>query len=77
MADHCPLCQRPKKPPSEFCAFHYAAQTNLESAFAVWCKSIGPNLTKGEYYARLEKRDETGAAVKALIQYLRSKGGVA
>ncbi|MGD0689619.1 MAG: hypothetical protein ABSA50_07610 [Candidatus Bathyarchaeia archaeon] len=77
MADHCPLCRRPKKPPSEFCAFHYTAQTNLEAAYAVWCKSIGLNLTKEEYYARLEKRDETGAAVKALIQYLRKNGGVA
>lgn len=76
MADHCPLCQRPKKPPSEFCAFHYAAQTNLEGAYAVWCKSLGPDLTKEEYYARLEKRDETGAVVKALIHYLRNKGGV-
>jgi hypothetical protein len=65
------------KPPSELCALHYEAQTNLESTYEVWCKSIGPNLTKEEYYARLEKRDETGAAVKALIQYLRKDGGLA
>jgi hypothetical protein len=77
MADHCPLCQRLKKPPSEFCAFHHAAQTNLESAYVVWCKSFGIDLTKEEYYARLEKRDETGDAVKAVIQYLRKNGGVA
>jgi len=77
MADHCPLCQRPKKSPSEFCDFHYAVQANLERAYAVWCKSFGDNLTIGDYYARLEKKDETGAAVKVLIQYLRNKGGVA
>jgi hypothetical protein len=77
MAAHCPLCQRPKEARSEFCAFHYAAQTNLEGAYAVWCKANGLNLTKEEYYARLEKRDEIGTAVKALIRYLRKNGCVA
>ncbi len=77
MADHCPLCERPRQAPSEFCALHDAAHANLENAYLAWNKSYGGNLTKEEYFAQLEKREETGRAVKSVIQYLLGKGGVA
>lgn len=76
MADQCPLCERRKEPASEFCNLHSTALTNLENAYASWNKGHGNNLTKEEYYAKLEALPETGRAVKAVIQQLRGKGAV-
>lgn len=77
MADHCSLCERPKETSTEFCNFHRAARDNLENAYALWSKACGGSLTKEEYFAKLEKLNETGHAVKAVIQNLRGKGGMA
>jgi hypothetical protein len=73
MADHCPLCERPRLSPSEFCTLHSAAHDNLEDAYAAWSKSYDGNLTREEYFTRLEKLGETGPAAKAVIQHLREK----
>ena len=77
MADHCPLCERPRESPSELCTFHMAAHANLENAYRAWSKSCSGNLTKEEYFSKLEKLGETGAAVRAVIQHLRGKKAVA
>jgi predicted amidophosphoribosyltransferase len=74
MAEHCSLCERPSTPPSELCSTHHAALANLESAYAKWCDAFGAALTKEEYYSTLLKRDETGAAVKAVIKHLNEQG---
>ncbi len=73
MADHCPLCERPREPTTEFCALHSATYINLENAYATWSKAYDRSLTKEEYVTKLEKLGETGHAVKAVIQYLREK----
>ncbi len=73
MADHCPLCERPRQPPTEFCTLHSAAHSNLENAYAAWIKAYAGNLTKEEYFTKLEKLGESGHAVKAVIQHLREK----
>jgi len=74
MADTCPICGTARQPPSKFCAFHEAAHSNLENAYPAWSKSYGGNLTKREYFDKLEEKEETGRAVKSVIQYLREKG---
>ncbi len=71
MADHCPLCERPKETASIFCNLHKAAHDNLENAYASWSKANSGNLSKEEYFAKLEKLNETGNAVKSVIQHLR------
>ena len=73
MAEHCSLCERPKQSPSEYCTLHSAAHTNLENAFAAWSKAYDGNLTREEYFTRLEKLGESGHAVKVVIQQLREK----
>jgi len=74
MADHCPICGTAKQHSSEFCSFHETAHSNLESVYPAWNESYGGSLTKGEYFRKLEKREETGRAVKDVIEYLRMKG---
>ncbi len=73
MAEHCPLCERPRESPSEFCALHSAANTNLENAYAAWSKAYSGHLTREEYFTKLDNLPETGPAVKAVIQFLRGK----
>jgi hypothetical protein len=72
-AEQCPVCGTAIQPPSKFCAFHEAARSNLENAYPAWKKSYD-DLTRAEYFDRLEKKEETGRAVKSVIQYLREKG---
>lgn len=76
MADHCSLCERPKEPASEFCGFHNTAFTNLENAYSSWSEAYGGNLTKEEYFVKLEALAETGRTVKQIIQHLREMGAV-
>ncbi len=76
MADQCPLCERRKEPNSEFCDIHTPALTNLENAYSAWNKAYAGNLTRKEYYVKLESLTETGRAVKDVIQHLRGKGAV-
>ncbi len=73
MADHCPLCERPKQSPSEYCTLHSNAHTNLENAYPAWSKAYDGNLTKEEYFTKVEKLGESGHAVKAVIRHLRGK----
>jgi hypothetical protein len=73
MADHCSLCERTKEPSSEFCSFHNLARNNLEDAYSRWNEAYNGKLTKYEYYARLMALEETGQAVRRLIEYLRGK----
>lgn len=70
----CPLCERHKEA-SDFCSLHESARRNLEAAYGTWNKGYG-NLTKEEYYEKVENLDETGRAVKEVIQHLRDKGAV-
>lgn len=74
MVDHCPLCERPKEPSSEFCGFHTAALKNLDIAYSSWTKAYDGKLTKEEYYSKLSALAETGRTVKSLIEHLRGKG---
>ncbi len=73
MADHCQLCERPQQSHSEFCSLHTTARTNLENAYTAWNNAYGGKLTKEEYFANLEKLNETGQAAKTVIQHLRGK----
>lgn len=77
MADHCALCDRAKEPTSDYCSFHNTARINLDNAYSTWKKAYGGNLTKDEYFNRLEKLSETGGAARELIRYLRRKKVVA
>jgi len=74
MPDQCPLCDRRKEPPSDFCTFHGAALKNLEEAYAIWTKAFDGQLTKEEYYAKVLARSETGRAIRDLINYIRAQG---
>jgi hypothetical protein len=75
MPDHCALCERLKETESEFCSLHNAAERGLDSAYPAWKKACG-NLTRAEYFVRLERLNETGSAVKDLIRHLREKGAM-
>jgi hypothetical protein len=74
MPDRCPLCERRKEPPSDFCIFHRAALKHLEEAYATWTKAFDGQLKKEEYFTRLLDREETGRAIKELINYIRAQG---
>jgi hypothetical protein len=50
--------------------------TNLDNAYASWNKGYGNDLTKEEYFAKLEALPEPGRAVKSIIEHLRGKGVV-
>ena len=74
MPDQCLLCERSKESSSEFCNLHNAAIANLQSGYSSWKKAFSNNLSKDEYYAKIEALSETGPAVKSIVQYLRGKG---
>jgi hypothetical protein len=74
--DRCPLCERRKEESSTFCAFHQSASDRLDDGYGIW-RTAFDGLTREEYYARLERLDETGNAVKEIIQHLRTKGAKA
>lgn len=76
MADQCPLCNRPREPPSEFCNLHDTAFRNLESAYSSWNKAYDGKLTKEEYFTKITALPETGRSVKEVIQRLRGIGVV-
>jgi len=76
MVDQCPLCERPKEPPLEFCNLHNIALRNLESAYPSWNKAYDGKLAKDEYFAKVTALSETGTLVKQVVQYLRKKGAV-
>jgi hypothetical protein len=75
MADHCPLCERPTETGSELCHLHSAAQAALEQGYTAWNSAYSGNLAFEEYITRLEMLSETGASVKAVIQFLRRRTG--
>jgi hypothetical protein len=76
MPDQCPLCERRREASSEFCSFHNSALHNLENAYAAWNRGYGGKLTKQDYFAKIEKLDATGDAVKDVIKHLREKTAV-
>jgi len=76
MSEQCSLCERRREPSSEFCNFHNAAFTNLENAYTIWTKGYGGNLTREDYFLKIEKLEETGKAVKDVITHLRDKDAV-
>jgi len=71
-SDQCPLCERRKEQSSEFCELHRSALETIESAYSAWNKGYG-DLTKQTYYGKLEGLNETGRAVKEIIQYFKTK----
>ena len=71
--DRCPLCERHKRESSLFCDFHQSASEKLDEGYVVW-RTAFDELTREEYYSRLERLEETGNAVKEIIQHLRAKG---
>jgi hypothetical protein len=75
MLQKCPLCERHKEDGERFCNFHNTALANLEEGFAVWKRAFS-DLSRSEYYARLEELENTGTRVRELIQYLRRFGKV-
>jgi hypothetical protein len=76
MADQCLLCERLKEPSSEFCNLHNVALARLVNGYSSWKKAYSDNLSKNEYYAKIEALPETGRTVKSIIQYIRGKGSV-
>jgi hypothetical protein len=76
MVDQCPLCERPREPPSEFCNLHNVALRNLESAYSSWNKAFDGKLAKDEYFAKISALPETGPSVKEVIHHLRKKGAI-
>ncbi|MFI5448563.1 MAG: hypothetical protein ACHQ03_02195 [Candidatus Bathyarchaeia archaeon] len=71
-SDQCPLCERRKEQSSEFCELHRSALEKIGSAYSAWNKGYG-DLTKQTYYDKLEDLNETGRAVKEIIQYFKTK----
>ncbi len=74
MADQCPLCERPRESPSEFCSLHNAAMRNLESAFSSWNKAYEGRISKEECFDKIKVLPETGQSVKDVIYCIRGKG---
>jgi len=58
---------------SQFCMLHTEAMKNLEGEYERWCKAFGEEISKREYFERLLNLDETGAAVKSVIVYVRQR----
>ena len=76
MADQCPLCERPRDSPSEFCSLHDAALRNLESAYPAWNKGYDGKLSREEYFAKVATLPETGRSVKEVIRHIQTKGAI-
>ena len=74
VADGCSLCDRRKMPGSEFCSLHNTALLSVEGAYSSWNKAYGGKLSKEEYFTRLSSLNQTGRAVKEVIEHLRAKG---
>lgn len=72
MSERCPLCERRKQEREQFCSFHNTALRNLQQGYKVWNEAFG-DIAKERYYSELEKRPETGHAVKEVIKYLRHR----
>jgi hypothetical protein len=75
VSEQCPLCGRRKADGAKFCNIHNTALVNLETAYITWRKAF-ESLERDEYYSKLEKLPDTGAAVKEVIQHLRVKRAV-
>jgi len=75
MPDHCAACGGPTAGDAQFCTRHLTASRNLEAAYEVWRKAYGGSLSKEDYFSKLEALQETGQAVKEVIEHLRRKGG--
>jgi len=75
MSDQCPLCERRKDTGSDYCVFHNVALANLDNAHSAWREAFG-EITKTEYFTKVEALPETGKAVKDIIRHLREKGAV-
>jgi len=58
---------------SQFCLLHTEAMKNLEREYERWCKAFGEKISEPEYFERLLNLDETGAAVKSVIVYVRQR----
>ncbi len=74
MADECPLCDRRKTPDSEFCSLHNTALSSVESAYSSWNMAYCGKLSEEEYFSKLSSLNQTGRAVKEVIEHLRAKG---
>ena len=70
MPERCPLCERRKHETEQFCSFHNTALWNLRQGYELWIEAFG-GIAKEMYYSELEKRPETGDAVKEVIKYLQ------
>lgn len=72
MPEQCPLCGRRRIEGVGLCNIHNTALGNLERAYIDWNRAFG-RLERDQYYSKLEKLPDTGAAVREVIQYLRVK----
>jgi hypothetical protein len=71
-SEQCPLCERRKERSSEFCSLHESAVEKINSAYPAWRRGYG-DLTQDAYYDKLESLNETGHAVKQVIQHFKDK----
>jgi hypothetical protein len=51
------------------------ALANLDMGYLAWKRALG-NITKSEFFVRMEALPETGQAVKKLIHHLRDGGAI-
>ena len=72
MSERCSLCERRKQEREQFCSVHNTALRNLQLGYKVWNEAFG-DIVNELYYSELEKRAETGPAVKQVIKYLRQR----
>jgi len=76
MVDECPICQRLNGKDSQFCSLHSQASKNLEGQYERWRAALGEEIDQSEYFQQLLRLEETGQAVRDVIEYLqRSRAG--
>ena len=66
----CRLCSRIAVP--EFCQYHLAAKTSVESSYELWVKAYG-SIDWKSYLHRVIASSETGQWSKEIAQLLKSE----
>jgi len=73
LVDECHICRRAAVSKSELCTLHLQAMKNIEDQYQRWRTAFGEEMGRLEYFDQLLCLEETGVAVKKVIEYLRRK----